>query len=256
MTPSPEVERGPPDPTPFNPDQQIYEPEVVVDLGVIDPDLGVGGSIGPRCIGQLFIDLQGEVAPPGAKVVVAAQRDATFTELYGVLDLAGKTTASASRPFVVPQGSVIQMIGVEAGADPILVRVSIETPADPCMLQAWLALVEAAEGDGNDGCPCLRLASEAVTEAGSFQIDPGGIQPYDASALADDEMRLVLPGGPALHQEAGIKEVGDSFVTVIVDGNGNDVETLTDAPSASHSTGIARQSLTWQFDGVSTWRLI
>jgi len=143
-TTAPEVQLGQGG-TPFDASAQIYQPAPVEDLGLIDPDLGAGGSIGPRCIGQLLVDLRGEVAPPGSRVIVAAQRGTELVELEEVLDLSGETTAFKGTAFVVPQGAVLLLVGPTAGAEPILVRVSIETPSDPCLLLVALA---AAKGSG------------------------------------------------------------------------------------------------------------
>lgn len=137
-TPAPVVRDELPDVTPRDPHTQIYKPDAVPLLGLIDPDLAAGGSVGPRCISQLVVDLAGEVAPAGARVTAVGQRGSETYELFEVLDLAGKTSDSLAVPVVVPQGASLQLEGVSAGPAGISVRVSIDTPQNPAELRALL----------------------------------------------------------------------------------------------------------------------
>jgi hypothetical protein len=155
LTPAPRVRVDGPDRTTLEVEAQIYQPEEVAEFGLIDPDLGDGGSIGPRAVTQLLIDLQGAVAPVGARVAVVAEKDDELVELYEVLDMTGLSVGVAPVPFVIPQGALLQLEGMVAGAEPILVRVSIETPKDVSFLLATLALVPAPPpapppADGNN----------------------------------------------------------------------------------------------------------
>jgi parallel beta-helix repeat protein len=193
-TPAPEVSRSPDDATPFDKDAQIYEPKPVEQLGVVDPDLGFGGSIGPRCIGQLLVDLRGEVAAAGAKVYVAAQKGDELIELYSVLDLAGVSVGVAAVPFVIPQGGVLVLQGASAGAEPILIRLSIETPEDPCQLLAALAI---AQGEGGGG-------GVSLSNKDPLEVDDATPSPGTGTAASRDDH--VHPhgdrGGGSLHDLA------------------------------------------------------
>jgi len=257
-TPAPRVTRGNSG-TPFSLTAQIYQPLEVANIGTIDPDLGAGGSTGPRYISQFLVDLAGVVAPGGARVVVAAQRGDTLVELEEVLDLAGKSVAFAA-PFIVPQGAVIVLTGVAAGPDPILVRVSIDNPADPALVSATLAASQPA-GDINkilqlnprrfyqDNPPAGTVAkSYAVPHGGgtlklatlSARVDfPYG--PGESSSIRLFRYRKTAPGGAF-----SIAQITDTFVfnntydwswTYPLDGlirDGFDLNPLTDSVAVSN----------------------
>jgi hypothetical protein len=177
-TPAPVVSRNGPNSTPFNRTAQIYEPGEVGALGLIDPDLGAGGSIGPRCVSQLVLDLQGQVAPPGARVTVVAETHSGTVELFEVVDLAGKTVVVAPVPFVVPQGGAIQVEGFAAGSEAVLIRVSIETPKDVSELLAMLAIAKGSGGNGGGGGGGSGIIDFSVNAAAA-----DGIYPDDSLVL-------------------------------------------------------------------------
>jgi len=149
-TPAPPIviDQSADDTTPFDRDEQIYRVEVE-DLGLIDPDLGSGGSIGPRCIPFLWLDTEA-LGTPGASVeVVGIVGDAAKLQTE-VADLAGEAGGYLDDGFMVPQGSAIRLSGFSAGAEPIIVRVSIFIPKG-CSDFALAALARAAESDGGGG---------------------------------------------------------------------------------------------------------
>mgnify|MGYP006969346355 FL=1 len=251
QTAAPSIQRGL---TPIDGDSQIYEPEPVDSLGLIDPDLGLGGSIGLRCISQLIVNLKGETAPVGSRIVVAAQKDDALVNLQEIADFSGESGVSVLSGFVVPQGAVLRLEGgAVAGGEPILVRISILAPADPCTM---LALLGASAGGDASAKGDMLFSDDVVSTPQTRELSLGVIQRYDPSGVLADEIVFDLPAAPTKDQQVGIKEVGDSGIPVLLNGNGNNVETLTAPPAASLSSGLARQSLLWKFDGSGTWRAI
>jgi len=148
VTPAPEIELGG---TSTDDQSQIYQADQSEALGVIDPDLQDGGSIGPRCITQFLVLIPtGSTVDPGARVTVEAERDGEYLELFEVTTLA-VGGAVVLRPFIVPQGAVIRIAGVQAGSEDIGVRVTTDVVSDPCKIQT---LVAATGGEGPSGGPC------------------------------------------------------------------------------------------------------
>jgi len=228
-------------------------------IGLIDPTFDAlegDGGLGNRFIPWLLVDGRGVVGSAGAALeVVALNDDGSVIVQETIADLAGVGRLYTRAGILVPQGSRLRISGFTADANQLLLRFNVlelETPRDTV---AVLQLLQS-ESDGGGGGGGLIFSEDIASSAGSVQLEVGVIERFDASALADDELILVLPEDPVKDQETGIKDVGDSFVEVLLDGNGNDVETLTDAPAATNSTGIARQSLTLKFDGAGTWRAI
>ena len=130
-TPAPpiEIDQSAEDATPFDKDAQVYRVEVE-RLGLIDPDLGIGGSIGPRCIPFLWIDTD-VVGDAGASLdlvgIVVEGDPKVQKELE---DLAGKAGTYFDENFIVAQGSAIGVSGFAVVDVPIIVRVSIFVPAN------------------------------------------------------------------------------------------------------------------------------
>jgi hypothetical protein len=146
VTPAPRVVLGS---TRIGQDDQIYQVEVE-NLGLIDPDLGFGGSIGPRCLTQLGVDFGGIIPTGGFLSVLFIAPDRQFP-IGTLFTFAGQPSVGTLSPILVPQGSGLILDGVTAGANPILVRVTIEVPDDPCTLGALLA----SAGDPGPGpAPC------------------------------------------------------------------------------------------------------
>jgi len=142
-TPAPPIvtDQGADDSTPFDPENQIYRVEVE-NLGLIDPDLGVGGSIGARCIPFLWIDTTALGAVGASVDVVGIVEDDAKLQTE-VESLVGKAGGYLADGFMVPQGSAIRLSGFTAGAEPIVVRVSILVP-EGCL---DFALSVLASGD-------------------------------------------------------------------------------------------------------------
>jgi len=82
-------------------------------------------------------------------------------------------------------------------------------------------------------------------------------QLYDASALAPLALTLQFPAGPQADDMVGVKEVGNSFVPVVINGNGANVEGVFVASAPSFNLGLPRVALTWQYDAPGNiWRIV
>lgn len=152
LTPAPEVELGA---TSTDADSQIYEPAPVERLGVIDPDLGMGGSIGPRCLTQILISWGGQVAPPGSSLDVGVVFGDQVSAVRQIADLSGMTSyLNITRPVVIPQGGVliVNLPGLQVGSDDAGVRITAEAPRDACELLALAAIPGGGNGGGSQGC--------------------------------------------------------------------------------------------------------
>jgi hypothetical protein len=82
-------------------------------------------------------------------------------------------------------------------------------------------------------------------------------QLYDASALAPLALTLQFPAGPQPDDMVAVKEVGNSFVPVVVNGNGANVEGVFTPSAPSFNLGLPRVALTWQYDSLGNiWRIV
>jgi len=253
ITAAPVVELGV---TATDPDSQIYAPGEAPDLGVIDPDLEVGGSIGPRCITQLLVDIADGSAAAGAAVTVEAEVGDEYLPLFKVGDITAGGLAILT-PFIVPQGAVLRLTGVQAGSEPVLVRVTTDTPEDPCLIATLLAAAGDGDGDGDGDCPCLTYDEEIADQGQEYELNVGKIRLYDASALQPGDMTLLFPAMAEDNQQVAIKEIGNSTVPVTCDGNGPPIELPTSPPVfPGGSVTTPRGFWLWQYDQANdVWRL-
>jgi hypothetical protein len=118
--------------TPFDTKAQIFKPDPVPKLGLIDPDLLVGGSIGARCIPFLTLDTAA-TGVAGAAVDIVGVRGGDSSDVFfqkQIRDLAGVTGPEfIDQGFNVPQGSDIKLDGfVAIPGSPICVRATILVP--------------------------------------------------------------------------------------------------------------------------------
>jgi hypothetical protein len=135
------IDQNDPRATPFDTDTQIFRPDPVPNLGLIDPDLLVGGSIGPRCIPFLSIDTTA-TGDPGASVDIVGVREAGEPDVFfqeQIQSLEGATgPIYLGDGFNVPQGSDIRLDGMSAPAGvPIRVRATILVPASCAEIAAF-----------------------------------------------------------------------------------------------------------------------
>ena len=142
-TPAPvvEIDQTEPGATPFDRDAQIYTPPPVQNLGLIDPDLIGGGSIGPRCIPFVTIDTDA-TGGSGAALDLVAVRSGSLSDVVFQRQIADLDGASGpiflDEGFNVPQGSDIRLSGFDAGGgEPIRVRVSLLVPRSCLDLAAF-----------------------------------------------------------------------------------------------------------------------
>ena len=245
--------------TESNEEDQFYEASGA-DLGIFpvnDPSSEKSStSRGNRWVTWLELRLDAP-APAGAliEIIDNTSKEGTTVALKTVKDVSGLDLYYVDTGFLVPQGAALRVSG--AGAGVLRYHVTFLDPQGLALIASLAASTQAAGGGGNGPSGSgLVFSDEVATEAEVYQLEVGVIQRYNASALSDSDQTLRLPAAPTKDQECGAKEVGDSFVEVTIDGNGNDVETITDAPANPQSSGIARQSLTWKFDGAGTWRLV
>lgn len=151
-TPAPElqIDQHASDATPFDEDAQIFRPESVEHLGLIDPDLLVGGSIGTRCIPFLSIDTD-QTGAGTASCDVVGVRGGSPSDVFfqkQIRDLAGTAgPIFIDEGFNVPQGSDIRLRGftVPEGEE-LRVRVSLMVPADCGEVAAFRCACDGATG--------------------------------------------------------------------------------------------------------------
>jgi len=256
VTNAPEVTLGE---TPTDPDSQIYQPGTAEALGLIDPDLGLGGSIGPRCISQLVVGWTGDPGPPGSGIWISSIFQGAPVRLLQIADLAGQNSyVRIEAPFVIPQGAVLEIDvpGVQfTGSSGV--RITADAPQDVCEL---LALLQIAEGGGvtppGSGCPCLVYDAQVATQGQVFPLTPGTIRLFNAAALQNGDMTLQMPPPTTDNQQVAVKEIGVSTVEVTIDGNGSQVE-LPGFPAAPFGpVSLPRAFWLWQYDAKNgIWRL-
>ena len=311
---------------------QLYT-QVVQNLGVIDPDFGVGGSQGNRILAWFWIYGPTPGAPGASVGVVDAQGPGL--EQQQLIDLATKTQAYVSAPRLVPQGSRIKVDGLTAApGQPVVVRFNVlvadtaedfltlcacdtsggspgtlsvsdegslvasgvtsinftgdgvtATPAGPNavnvavpggtsgidVLDAGTPVVSGATVLNFEGClvtpgpgsatiePLIVLPWAPLTAntAGTTTLVLRETQRYDASALAPNALVLEFPAAPADNDNLQIKEVGNSFVPVTLDGNGANVEGPLTPSAPTVSVGLPRVNLEYQYDaGSNIWRIV
>jgi len=196
-------------------------------------------------------------APAGSKIELVdnTSEDGSPVVLKELqADIEGETIVYVDAGELVPQGAVVRVTAPGVSG---VFRYHV-TFLDPQGVAMLASLAKSTQkGGGSPPSTTGMIFSDEVADAGgTTPLSIGVIERYDASALAGDELKFTLPANPVKDQETGIKEVGNSSVAVELIGNGNTVETATAAAAATQSTGVARQSLTWKFDGAGVWRLV
>lgn len=139
-------------------DDNIYRFEVT-NLGLIDPDFGIGGSFADRFLVGLWIN--SPVAGGAASTIaVLSTRTREIVQEFVVPSLNGETNFYREECIFVPQGSVLGLNGFDASADPddILVRLHIKC-ADT--LEDYALLLES--------CCCTEAAVCTVPEVTDVQ---------------------------------------------------------------------------------------
>lgn len=219
-----------------NPDpQQIYRPEVEDNLGLITPDYVVTegadrrGAEGFRWIAQFFL-----VSPvpgnSGALLDIVDAVDGPAIQQQALDDLSGVSTFSRiTRPFMVPQGSLIRISGFDASTTPIRVRTSIQYLADEQILLAQQTL-----------CRCNANPLSLVNVSASRSI-----QNSDLGTLI-----LVDPGGGTVTLTLDQGQVPGFYAEVIQIGTGT-VNFAAGAGALVNSLVGATPALTAQFAGAT-----
>jgi len=229
-TPAPRIviDQSDDDATRFDVADQIYRVEVE-NLGLIDPDLGVGGSIGPRCIPFLWIDTEVVGDAGAAAELVGIVRDAAKLQSV-VADLAGDAGGYLDDGFMVAQGSAIRLSGFTAGADPIVVRVSILVP-ESCLDFALAAVARADEANAT-GAPARAILPR-------LDLLDGGGGPALTYKLEVGETNTIVIQGKNLE---GL--VAFDFVDVQAGGNAGAAPTVVGTPVVTDTT------ITMELDGT------
>jgi len=182
-----------PDRTAFDPNTQIFQPPAVPRLGLIDPDLLVGGSIGARCVPFLSIDTTA-TGDAEASADIVGVREAGEPDVFlqrQVADFSGLPgPLFVEDGFNVPQGSDLRLSGFAAPAgSPIRVRLTIMVPTTCQDLAAFRCGCEGAEG-----CCAPSLGLLPFVDTG-VQVAPGwGVWQADGG---DSPIRgLIYEGDP------------------------------------------------------------
>ncbi len=130
-------------------DDNIYRFDVK-DLGLIDPDFGVGGAFGDRFISGLWINNSDNVPTPAVGVVSTRTREST----QEIITPGGLTSTFYRQSCIfVPQGSYLGIHSPDEVDDPWIVRMHIEAPEN---LEEYALLMKACCGQNLDDTVMLR----------------------------------------------------------------------------------------------------
>lgn len=151
----------------------------VDDLGLIDPDFGVGGSLGDRFIVGLWIN-SGVAAVDPSPVAVVSTREREITLELIESSLVGQTNYYQQDCIFIPQGAYLGLTGWNAGDDPVIVRLHVKAPESPeelaHMLEACCCGVDAGSasdgGGGGGGGSTLTWAQTLLNDNPSGGTDP------------------------------------------------------------------------------------
>ena len=130
--------------------QQIYRPDVEDNVGLIDVDYVVNapdqrGARGHRIIHVVWIDSP-VVGAAGAAMQVVDAVDGPPIVQEEVAPLVGLSTFYRDRPFLVPQGSLLRLVGfTNPGPTSIKVRLSIEFTDNLVEAQEAICVCEGGE---------------------------------------------------------------------------------------------------------------
>jgi hypothetical protein len=134
--------------------QQIYRPDDVDALGLIDVDYIVEasgsrrlGAMAARIVHVLWISDAPVPGDAGAAVQVVDNVDSSPVTQTTIAPLVGLTQFYRDTPFLVPQGSMLRLVGFSnPGGAPIKVRLTIQYVEDMIAAQAAICRCNSAEG--------------------------------------------------------------------------------------------------------------
>lgn len=191
--------------------QGIYRPVVPDNMGLVDPDYVVGpgadrrGTRGNRYIGFMFIDAA-TVGAPGAAIQVIDGVEGTIIVQKSIAALAGQTRYYNREGFVVPQGSLIRIVGFPAGVRPHRVRMWISALSED-------ELVKAQNGEGSD----LDVAKDnvvIVTDTTKINFTGAGVTVANGgNGMANVNIPSNAEGGPNYVYRPGGPTSGNVFGT-------------------------------------------
>jgi hypothetical protein len=183
---------------------QLYT-QVVQNLGLIDPDFGVGGSQGNRILSWFWTYGPTPGAPGAAVSVVDAQGPGL--EQQQLIDLAAKTQAYVSAARLVPQGSRIKVEGLTASpGQPVVVRFNVLV-ADTA--EDFLTLCACDTSGGSPGT--LSVSDEgALVASGVISMNFTG-DGVTATPAGPNAVNVAVPGGL---QGIEVQEDGAQVVAV------------------------------------------
>jgi hypothetical protein len=226
-TPAPvvQIDQSAPNATPFDRDAQIYRPAPVERLGLIDPDLIIGGSIGPRCIPFVTLDTD-ELGGVDASLDVVGVRVGTESDVVfqrQIRNLDGVVgPVYIDEGFNVPQGSDMRLRGYTAPpGEPVRVRASILVPTS-CLD------VAAFKGEGEPGQPILTQTTDELpaVEVFSFPLPINTMATLDWTSdgagfpngfVPGDSVRVLSTGRRSFSRDAfgAVTELTSSAFTAI-----------------------------------------
>lgn len=130
--------------------QGIYRPQLEeADLGLINVDYRAvseserRGALGNRYVSFLTLEASSVGAPGAAVQVVDALVDPAFIQ-EEVADLAGESFLYRERGILVPQGSLLRVVGFAAGPTPHLLRFTAQYLDVATLIEAQKSLPPAA----------------------------------------------------------------------------------------------------------------
>jgi hypothetical protein len=215
------IDQTAPDRTPFDTKAQIYRPKAVSKLGLIDPDLLVGGSIGARCIPFFSLDTEAVAAPGAALDLVGIREDETLFFQKLVQLFGGPGPFYLDDGFNVAQGSDMRLGGFAAPpGEPIRVRLTILVPSSCLDIAAFRC--PCPDGDGGPVRAILPV----------FDTDTDGFGPELTYKLQVNSQGVIVIRGEGL---AGITIV-DPTTDVKVGGNTGVAPTVVGVPVVTDTT--------------------
>lgn len=166
ITPAPPISIDPESPIFVPGDERgIRVVDVPGSLGLIDPDLLVGGTQGDRCIPWIYLDsngIAGDIASQFSVLDVVAESgiDVPAGQISPRFMTAGLPTFFSRNGTLVPQGSDIGIFGYPAGVEKI-VRINIVAPRDSL---EWAAIQEACCCSDQPCDDDIIIASASITD--------------------------------------------------------------------------------------------
>lgn len=203
--------------------QQIYRPNIVDSLGLIDVDYIVAaegdgrlGAVGARIVQVVWINSP-VVGGASAAIQVVDNVDGTPIVQRTIAPLVGLQTFYQDTPFLVPQGSMLRLLGFSnPSGSPIKVRLTIQYVEDgqSGIEVAGVTYHGALTGLGNNDHPQYLLTEDDVfINASLFGVVPSLL---DAGPIITALLSAVSTGNPYVRRKVYIPPGNYTIATPVV----------------------------------------